>query len=378
MASFPSRRPLRVALVHDFLLSRGGAERVLSHLHALYPEAPLYTLLENEAIARKLFPKADIRPSRLQRWPRFLRRRYRWFLPFCPVAVEAFDLRDFDLIISSSGAWSKGVVTRLHTKHLAYVHSPMRFAWESHRSRPEAEKPGLLLRLLLSYLRVWDLQAAERPDLLVANSRFTADRIAKFYRREARVVYPAAAALRERFPPDEKTKVPRTHFLVVARLSRGKSLEYVLEAFSKLDLPLIILGEGPERRRYEKRIGKNIRFVGGVSDQELARFYRGARALIQPWVEDFGLAAAEALSFGTPVVALGEGGVREVVDSEREGVFYPMPTATSLAVGMLEFLSRERAGGFDSRALEERASRFSEAAFQEGIRAAVEETLSLS
>ncbi|MFZ1720260.1 MAG: glycosyltransferase, partial [Candidatus Moraniibacteriota bacterium] len=172
----------KIAIVHDFLLAFGGAERVLQSLVNMYPEAPVYTLLSDKKVVARHFPKSEIRESFLAKFPGLLRRRHRWLLPFYPVAVEAFDLRDFDLVLSSSGAWSKGIVTRLHTKHIAYIHSPMRYAWDENESylRTIGFFPPFrfLSRIMLSYLRVWDKQAAQRPDILVANSDYTRERIA--------------------------------------------------------------------------------------------------------------------------------------------------------------------------------------------------------
>lgn len=374
MTSREYNRPPKVALVHDFLLAPGGAERVLVELHRLYPDAPVYTLLASERVVRALLPGADIRTSFLQKWPAFLRRRYALLLPFFPIAVERIDLRDFDLIISSSGAWSKGLVTRLRTRHLAYLHSPMRFAWEDpERYLRERGLGGLRLaigRIVMSYLRVWDFQAADRPDVLLANSTYTQARVAKYYRKEAEVVYPPVAPLLEVKPQE------RSHFLVVARLTRSKKIEPVVQAFSKLGLPLAIAGDGPEKARLQKQASDNVRFLGAVTDEQLAQLYAGARALILPSEEDFGLVAAEALAAGVPVIAYGRGGVREIVQEGQTGIFFERQTPEVIAAAVWRFLRGEREGhAFSSATLLAAGKRFSPEAFREGIREAVDRLL---
>lgn len=361
--------PKKVALVHDFLVAYGGAERVFEALCELYPEAPIYTLLYDQSHMGEHFEGRDIRVSWLGRLPSFLRKRYRFFLPFFPAAVESFDLREFDLVITSSGAWSKGIITRLNTRNVAYLHSPMRYAWDYHesylRELGARGKRSILTRMLMSYLRIWDAQAALRPDLLIANSHFTAARIAKYYRREAHVVYPGALDLFEKtkhlFP--EETKSERSYFLVVSRLTRSKKIDAVVEAFNKLALPLIVVGNGPEQQHLEKIAGKGIRFTGFVDDQALARLYRGARAVIFPSEEDFGMVAVEALSFGAPVIALEYGGIREIVTPGETGEFFHAPAPEIIAEGVRRFLVRE--GQYDAAVMMASVQKFSKEHFQQ-------------
>ncbi|MEK7494485.1 MAG: glycosyltransferase, partial [Patescibacteria group bacterium] len=223
----------KIALVHDFLIQYGGAERVLEALCEMFPDAPVYTLLADQRMVQEHFPGRDIRQSSLARFPRFFRNRYRLLLPFLPSAAEALDLREFDIVISSSGAWSKGIVTRLDTYHIAYIHSPMRYAWDYHKQYIHElalrGKRKLVARLLLSYLRIWDREAALRPDCLLANSKYTAKRIEKYYRRDATVVYPAALRLFEKFGRKDvsKSAKKREYFLVVSRLTRSKKVDIV-------------------------------------------------------------------------------------------------------------------------------------------------------
>lgn len=364
----------RVALVHDFLVSYGGAERVFGELCEMYPEAPIYTLLYDQERMGERFRGRDIRTSWLGRLPRFIRKRYRLFLPFFPAAVESFDLREFDLVISSSGAWGKGIVTRLNTTHVAYVHSPMRYAWDYHEMYLQElgarGRRSIFTRMLMSYLRIWDKQAAERPDVLLANSHFTEARIRKYYRREAQVVYPPVSLRESVHARDvaigsEEAIRKREYFLVVSRLTRSKKIDAVVDAFNKLTLPLVIVGTGPEEKLLKKRAGAHIRFAGFTSDEELVRLYQGARALVFPSEEDFGMVAAEALSFGTPVIALEYGGIREIVASGEMGEFFHTAAPEIIAEGVRRFLEKE--GTYDTAVMQESVKKFSQENFQKQV-----------
>lgn len=365
------RKEKRVAIVHDFLVTLGGAERVLGVLAEMFPEAPVYTLLYDREAVGTFLAGRDIRPSFLQKLPRWLRRRYRWLLPLFPAAVEAFDLRDFDMVISSSGAWSKGIVTRLDTRHVAYVHSPMRYVWdynERYVRETEGRRPGILLRALLSYIRIWDAQAADRPDVLVANSEYTRDRIAKYYRRESMVAYPPVTMPVEHDTegrkPEERTG--QRHFLVVSRLTRAKQVAAVVDAFNKLELPLVVVGRGPEEERLHRIAGRTVRIVGWKSDTALAGLYEGARALVFPAEEDFGLSMVEAQAAGVPVIALGRGGAREIVVEGVTGEFFDAATPEVIADGVRRFLDHETR--YDARTIRNNAERFSKEAFVTRLR----------
>ena len=385
----------KIAFVHDFLVSYGGAERVLQSLVKLDTEAPVYTLLADEEVMRRHFPDREIRTSFLQKLPRFLRKRYRFLLPFFAVAAESFDFRDFDTVISSSGAWSKGIVTRLRTTHIAYLHSPMRYLWDANERYLGLIKAGIIRRfigrIVLSYLRLWDREAAERPDMVLANSEFTAARIRKYYRRESKVILPPvtlnqnpsapSASLREALRAGSKTRqLPlergaghETYFLVVARLSESKEVGAVIDAFSKLDLPLRVVGEGLMEDRLKRQAGRTVSFEGRVSDEMLASLYARARAVIVPSEEDFGLAAAEALSFGTPVITLAEGGAREVVEEGVTGEYFRAATPEVIAAAVRRFLER----GSDAYRIDREAvsEKFSETRFLEAFRGVISESI---
>ncbi len=350
---------------------------MLQALALLYPEAPIYTLVKDEALAERLFSGREIRTSFLQALPLWLRRRYRVLLPLYPIAIETLDLREFDSANSSSGAWSKGIITRLHTWHVAYVHSPMRYAWEQHEAYLDEASPRwmprVLLRFWLSYIRLWDSQAAKRPDVLIANSIYTQERIEKYYRQPASVVYPPALALHEGASQEDKPlpKSERKHFLVVSRLTRSKKIEPVIEALNKLGFPLLVVGAGREEAALRRLSGPQVRFSGRVSDARLRKYYREARALIFPSEEDFGIVAVEALAAGTPVIAYEYGGIREIIQVGVTGETFRSQTPEVIAEAVKRFTEREMEG-YPCATLQASVAHFSREAFDAGIRRAVE------
>ncbi len=329
-----------IAIVHDFLLYPGGAERVLMDIATLFPQAPIYTLLYDEKRMGEYFPPERIRTSFLQKSPHVVRHKHRYLLPFYGTAVESFDLRDFDVVVSSSGAWSKGIVTRLHTKHIAYIHSPMRYVWdenEKYLKQAKGVKNNFCVRALLSYLRVWDHQAAQRPDVLVANSFYTKKRIQKYYRRDAHVVYPSVSIK----PVESNKPFPYDYFLIIARLSRYKNVALAIETCNKLKLPLIVVGEGREQKNLEKLAGNTIKMLGWVNEKEKACLLTHARALLFPSEDDFGIVCAEAVSVGTPVIALRRGGACEIVKEGVGGEFFDAPLVGVMADALRRFLEKE-------------------------------------
>lgn len=355
---------LKVALVHDFLVQFGGAERVLETLCEMFPQAPIYTLLYDREKMRGKFSSREIRTSFLQKFPKFLRKRYQYLLPFFPVAVETFDLRDFDLVISSSSAWGKGIVTKLNTIHIAYIHSPMRFVWdynEKYLSEDRKEKFKFLVRPFLSYLRIWDKMASERPDFLIANSKYTQERIVKYYRRESEVIYPPAFNSENQKQITNYKLQTTNYFLIVSRLSPYKKMELAVRTFNKLELPLIVIGEGKQGNYLRKIAKKNIKFLGWKSDEEVAKYYAGARAFIFPGEDDFGLTMVEAMSFGVPVIAYRKGGAMEIVEEGKTGEFFNFQTSETLADGIRRFVENE--GNYEKRYIKNKAEMFSKDEF---------------
>jgi glycosyltransferase involved in cell wall biosynthesis len=369
---------LKIALVHDFLVQYGGAERFLEVLAEMFPDSPIYTLLYDKEKMGDRFEGREIRTSYLQKFPRFLRKRYQWLLPFLMVAPETFDLRDFDLVISSSGAWAKGIITRLNTTHIAYLHSPMRFVWEITHNAKRITRNGLgnfFVRFLLNYVRMWDKLAAERPDYLISNSKYTQERVKKYYRRESAVIYPPAFSEAEnnfQFPiPNFQSnsndqisndKKNTGYFLIVSRLSPYKKVDLAVEAFNKLGLPLVIIGEGKQRKYLEKIARDNIKILGWVSDDKLGSYYAEARAFIFPADDDFGLTIVEAMGHGVPAIAYKKGGALEIIEEGKTGEFFEAQTPEVLADGVRRFMENE--GKYSRENIINRAREFSKDKFK--------------
>ncbi len=362
---------LKIALVHDFLNQYGGAERVLLAFHEIFPDAPIYVLLHDKEKMREKFRGADIRTSFLRRFPRFLQRRHKWLLPFMPTAPETFNLRDYDLVISSSSAFAKGVVVKPKTLHICYCHTPMRYVWDWNEKYLRDQKMGkpkrFFSRMVLNYIRMWDRVASDRVDHFIANSRATASRIRKYYRRESVVVYPPADV------SESKEDVAKEDFfLIVSRLVPYKKIEIAIESMNKLNLPLVVIGEGSKKYlAYLKRIaGPKIKFIGWKSDEEIKKYYRRARAFLFPSEDDFGITPVEAMAEGTPVLALRKGGATETIIEGETGEFFNDPTIESMADGIRRLISREKE--YDSEMIKRQAQNFSNERFRENILKVIE------
>ena len=359
-------QPRRVALVHDFLLDVRGAERVFLALCDLFPEADLFTAVYDERGTEGRF--ADRRPatSFLQRIHPDAR-TFRALLPLYPYAMEALDLRGYDLVISSSSAWAHGVFADADAIHLCYCHNPFRYAWNA-REETLGQR-GLLPRAALGVVfqrwRQWDWIAAQRVDFYAANSETTRKRVKRYFGREADVLYPPVETTR--FAPGPVGN----DYVVLSELMPHKRIDLAVEAFSELQVPLTVVGNGPDARRLRRIAGPSIRFTGRVSDDEAAALLSSARALVVTATEEFGIAAVEAQAAGRPVIALNEGGVRETVVEGETGVFFERPEPASLV---------EAVRGFDPLAVDpqacvDNAARFDVSHFRHGLRALVDRAL---
>ncbi len=333
---------MRVAIVHDWLYTIGGAERVLAGMLRCFPAADLFCLFDFLPEAdRARIGYATSRTTFLQRMP-FLRRHHRMFLPLMPLAIEQLDLRGYDVVISSSYAVAKGVLTGPDQLHVSYVHSPMRYAWDLQEDYLEHSRAtrgmfGWISRVLLHGIRVWDVRTAHGVDAYVANSRYVARRIRKLYGAEATVIHPPVRV------PDELPLAPKDDFFLSAsRLVSYKNVSAVIDAFAHLpEQQLIVVGDGPEFASLAARAGPNVRMLGFVDDAELADLMQRARALVFAAREDFGIAPLEAQALGTPVIALGRGGARETVVSDGPaptGLFFDTPTPQAIAWAVRRFL----------------------------------------
>ncbi len=321
---------MRVAIIHDYLNQYGGAERVLEALHALFPDAPVYTSIYDPAAMPEQYRDWDIRTSFMQHLPGW-RRWFRQYFLLYPSAFESFDLRDYDLILSSSSAYAKGVIPRPGALHLCYCHTPMRFAWrtDDYVRRENIEGlPATLLPLLLTYIRMWDISTVPRVDGFIANSQEVAGRIERYYGRAAVVIPPPVD-----LPPYSEPQAGE-YYLAGGRLIPYKRLSLAVEAFNRLGLPLKVFGDGRDREHLQAIAGPNIEFVGWVDEHERRKLFAGCRAFVFPGEEDFGITPLEAMAMGRPVIAYGAGGALETIIDGVTGrfVYQDSPGALAAAV----------------------------------------------
>jgi glycosyltransferase involved in cell wall biosynthesis len=360
----------KVALVHDYLVERGGAEKALAALHEVFPEAPIYTAVYNAQTTLDVFRRADVRTSFLQRLTT-CRERYRALLPLYPLAFRAFDLRAYDLVISSASGFAKGVRPRPSARHICYCYTPPRFVWEYQRANEKEQLPlpaRLSLRAMRPYLAWLDRNDATRVDRFLAISQCVSARIQAAYGRRAMVVPPPIEC--DQFAP---APVVDEFFLVVSRLVPYKRIDLVIEAFNRNRLPLLIVGDGRARRRLESLARSDrIRFLGHRPQSEVRDLLATCRALIVAAEEDFGMTPLEANASGRPVIAYEAGGARETVVPGVTGVLFPDQTAKALLAALDEFAGIT----FDIEALVQHAHTFDKARFQRTIRELVEAEMS--
>lgn len=359
---------MKVALVHDYLNQYGGAERVLEEFHAIWPDAPVYTSIYDPDRMPERYRDWDIRVSGLDRIP-FARRKHQALLFMLPQVFEAFDLDDYDVVVSSSSGFAHGVLTLPETLHVCYCHSPPRFLWDYHNYARREGLGGaarLLVEQSLPRLRAWDRVTADRADAWIATSRLVSARIERFYNKASAIIAPPAPV--RRF---EVAEGPGDYFLLLMRLVGWKRPDIAVEACARLGLPLVVAGEGRERKRLERLAGPTVSFVGQADDAQIRRLLSGCKALILPSEEDFGLTPLEAMAAGRPVIAYGRGGVLDTVVPGRTGVFFERQTTESLA----EALTRFDPCDYDAQDIRGHAEQFDSGLFRARIRAFVDEQL---
>lgn len=331
----------------------------------MYPEAPIYCLLYDQEAVGSVFPAERVRPSSLQKYPKFLRKRYRYFLNQIPRVIEEIDLEGFDLVISSNTAFSHGLITATNTKHLCYCHSPMRYAWDwTNEYQKENDIRGwkkLAYAYLMKNLREWDRVAADRPDHYVANSHNVAARIKKYYGLESSVLYPPVDV--ERF---RAKKGNENYFLIVSTLAPYKRIDLAVQLFNKLGRKLVIIGDGAQREYLQSIAADNIEFLGFKDDDTVKAYMENCRAFIFPGEEDFGMAPVEAMACGRPVLAYAKGGVTESVISGETGEFFFEPTVESMEDGLARLLYNERF--YRPMNIRKHAKQFSQENFEQGMR----------
>lgn len=355
---------MRVAIVHDYLNQAGGAERLVGAMHRIFPEAPIYTTIADPRVVRQLLPGADVRTSWMQRLPGIGRHFRKYFLLY-PWALESFDLSEYDLVLSSSSAYAKSAITRPGACHVCYCNTPMRFAWSFESYSAREEWGGLVRKLLpplVAVLRRWDLRTAGRPTMYLANSSVVAARIGRCYGRPSTVVFPAVEV--ERFRPADSDG---DFHLVASRLTAYKRIDLAVEAFTRMNRRLVVIGDGPARKSLERIAGPTVRFLGRTSDELLAFYYARCRALVFPGEEDFGLTPLEANASGRPVVAFRAGGALDTVVEGTTGVFFDTQSVERLCEAV-EACERRV---WDKQALRRHAEGFSEAVFRERLLEAV-------
>ncbi|WP_127490877.1 glycosyltransferase [Paenibacillus glycanilyticus] len=351
----------RIAIVHDYLNQMGGAERVVGVMHKLFPDAPIYTTIVDR---EKLLPElrtADIRTTWMQRIPNILRdfKLYFWLYPF---AVRSIDLKGYDIIVSSSSAYAKGIRKPGNAVHLCYCHSPMRFAWnfDGYIENVNVSKTRRAVAKWLTYpLRLWDKANSKQVDRLIANSSVVKGRISKFYGLDSAVIYPPVEV--DRFSLSEDG--PKDYFLVVSRLVSYKKIDIAVEACTRLGLKLLIVGDGDDRKRLESLSSSNVQFLGRRSDEEVTGYMQHCRALLFPGLEDFGITPLEANACGRPVVAFQAGGALDTIKAGLNGMFFKEQTTESLMEALCEFETKE----WDPGLIRKHAESFNERYFIERL-----------
>jgi glycosyltransferase involved in cell wall biosynthesis len=356
---------MRVAIVKDFLPVMRGAEKVLEAICEIYPEADIFALFCNPEALSNTIQSHRIATTFIQHFP-WVKRYYRFYFPLFPLAIEQIRLARYDLVISVSQCVAKGAIVPAGTPHICYCLTPMRYVWDM----VDLYFPGVkkwLAGPMIGYLRMWDKYTANRVDKYIAISRWVAERIWRWYRRRAQVVYPGA---------DEDfytlaTSKRDDFYLVVSALVVYKRIELAVRACKRLNRRLVVIGDGPQMGRL-KRIGVGVEFLGWQPDHVLRQYYQRCRALIFPGEEDFGIVPVEAQLCGTPVIAFGRGGVLESVTEGKSGVFFLKDSVDSLCEAIQKFEGME----FDPDTISEGAKRFSKGRFKEGFLQAVKEYIS--
>ena len=371
----------KIAIVHDWLTSSRGAERCLEVFCELFPDADLFSLLHSPGTVSSTIERMKIRTSFIQHFP-LAKRFYRYYLPFFPMAIERFDFRGYDLILSSSHCVSKGAMRPPGALHLSYTYTPMRYAWDLYDAYFGSRFGALrhfITRRIMAHLRQWDLAACQRVDHFMAISQNVADRIRRHYKRDACVIYPPVDG--ERFTVSQDRS---DYYLVVSALVPYKRIDLALEAFNRLELPLKIIGWGPEEGRLRKIAGSTVEFLGKQTDEEISRYYAYCRAVIFPGEEDFGIVPLEAQASGKPVIAYGKGGALETVIpinplsqshtwsfDHPTGVYFYEQTPEALAEAVRFFENHNQQ--FEPKRLRDHALQFDRPIFKAKIQSFIQE-----
>lgn len=350
---------MKIALVHEYLTNFAGSEQVLLALSELYPEAPIYTAMHYRDKCPQ-FNHCDVQTSFLQGFPKAKEKVY---IPLLPLAVEGYDLADYDVVISDSHVAAKGVITKPETVHISYCHTPIRYAWSREVDVRASGSP--LRRFAAHYLRLWDSFAAERVDYWLANSHYIAQRIKKYYRSDATVIYPPVDVQSFTF-----SSAVGEYFVFFSRLINYKRPDIVVEAFNKLGKRLLVLGRGPEAEKLRAMAKPNIEFLGYQTDAAIREIFAHAQALIFPAEEDFGIVQVEAMAAGRPVIAYNAGAAREIIVPGKTGELFDEQTATAIIAAVARFDPMR----YDRKEIRRHALAFDRSVFKRKVRQFVETT----
>lgn len=362
---------MKTCFVHEYLIDYGGAEQVLSGFLEIWPNSPIFTMIyDKEGNCKDIIQSTEVVGSFLNKFP-FARRRHRAYLPLMPLAIEQFDLSEFDVVISESHAIAKGVITGPDQLHISYIHTPMRYAWDLQSQYLEdagLDKGlrGFFVRALLHYLRIWDMRTIAGVDYYIANSKFIARRIMKLYKREATVIYPPVDTDRFRVGKEKED-----FYITISRLVSYKKVDLIVKAFENLkDKKLIVIGDGPEMKYLKKIAPSNVIFMGFQSEDVIEDMLQRARAFIFAAEEDFGIVPVEAQACGTPVIAYGKGGALETVIEGETGYFFEEQSADALIEAITTF---EKSAPLDPDLIRKNAERFNKSRFLREMSSFVEE-----
>lgn len=347
---------MKIAVVHEWLSVYGGSEKVTETIINILPECDVYALVYDEQAMPESFKQYNVKTTFIQNLP-FSKKYYKMYLPIMPHAFESLDLSMYDMVISSSTACAKGVITRPDAIHICYCHTPMRYAWDFYHQyvSKKSQASKVIIGALMHRMRIWDYAASSRVDYFISNSNYIAKRILKFYRREATTIYPPVEV--ERF----YNNAAEGFYLIVSRLVSYKRVDIAVDAFSKSGKKLIIIGDGPEKNKLKKVARENIMFLGRLNDDEIAEYYSKCNAFIFPGEEDFGITPVEAQASGKPVIAFGKGGALETVLNHRTGILFSEQNEGSLNKAIDAF---EKNGvEYNSHEIQEHAESFSKKTF---------------
>lgn len=377
---------MKVAIVHDWLVNYGGAERVVEAMLSLYPDAEIFTLVYDEKKMGKIFPKEKVHTSFLQKVP-FSLKMYTKMLSFMPKAFESFDFTGFDLVLCSSSCCAKGVITPPSVPHVAYIHSPMRYAWDLYfdYKKRSGKITSFFMDRMIPQIRLWDVISSQRIDKIIVNSNFIRRRTKKYWNRESEVIYPPVNT--ENLTPNNLP--PENFYVAFSRFVPYKRLDLAIKACGQLKRNLVVIGSGSQEKELKvlaesytnihskETIDQSakITFTGRISDEKVKDYLQRAKALIFCAEEDFGIIPVEAQACGRPVIALKKGGAMETVLDGKTGVFFESQTETSLKNAILDFEEKEKNGMFDSKFISSHAKKFSTENFIENLKSAINRTL---